>query len=544
MKNKLQKHYDTIIIGSGMGGLAAALFHAKFGKQKVLLVEQHYKLGGFTHSFSRGKYTWNVGLHYIGAMCSGTFVRKIMDVLTRNQITWQALPDPFEVYHFPGFTVKQPNGCENYILELKEKFPLETGIDDYFKDLKRARIWGNMVFASKVLPSHLGWLPRLIAHLFFGKYQKRKFIDSLNEHLHSDEIKAVLTGQCGDYGLSPSKASLFIHATIFYHYEMGAHRPAGGAQTVVEAIVSHLQDLGADCATSHCVQEILIRKGKAHGVRLAPVGKDGTHKPDFIVHADRVVSAVGARNTYLRLIKPRLAPKKLCASLRSFPAGTSMLVAYLGLNEDPAKLGFSGENHWFYRSTDLKQLDYMLTQPEENGAPIVYASFDKQQGADGETIHTATLIASARYQTFLDCGEKGTWKKRSPAYENLKAEQGQKLIDLIEKEVPGFNELIDTKEFSTPLSIEWFSLHPKGEAYGLPAIPERFLIHELGPRTPIKGLTLAGADSLAHGIVGAMVGGMTAFTSSLGFLGVIRFFRELAQTQPDQAKDDDSQQIS
>ncbi|MCK5913421.1 MAG: NAD(P)/FAD-dependent oxidoreductase, partial [Desulfuromusa sp.] len=436
-------------------------------------------------------------------------------------------PDPFEVYHFPGFTVEQPNGGKNYIRELKARFPLETGIDDYFKDLKRARTWGNIFFASKVLPGSLAWLPRLIARLFLGKYQDRKFIDSLNDHLHSDKIKAVLTGQCGDYGLSPSRASLFIHATIFYHYEMGAHRPREGAQAVVEAIVSHLRDLDADFAISHCVQEILIKKGKVHGVRLAPVGREGTHEPDFMIRADRVVSAVGARNTYLQLINPMPVTRELCATLHSFPAGTSLLVAYLGLNEDPANLGFTGENHWFYRSTDLEQLDHMLTQPEENGAPIVYASFDKQQDADGKTIHTATLIASARYQVFLDCGEKGTWKKRSPAYEKLKAEQGQKLVDLVEREVPGFNDLIDTKEFSTPLSIEWFSLHSEGEAYGLPAIPERYHIHALGPRTPIKGLTLAGADSFAHGVVGAMVGGMTAFTSSLGFFGVIRFFRGL-----------------
>ena len=541
MKNTLQRHYDAIIIGSGMGGLAAALFHAKFGKQKVLLVEQHSKLGGFTHSFSRGKYTWNVGLHYVGAMCSGSFVRKIMDVLTRNQVTWQALPDPFEVYHFPGFTVKQPNGYKNYIRELKARFPLETGIDAYLKDLKRARIWGNIFFASKVLPGHVAWLPRLIARLFLGKYQDRKFIDSLNDHLHSDKIKAVLTGQCGDYGLSPSKASLFIHATIFFHYEMGAHRPAGGAQAVVETIVAHLRDLDADFAVSHCVQEILIKRGKVHGVRLALVDREGTQQPGFEVYADRVVSAVGARNTYLKLINPMRAPKKLCASLRSFPAGTSMLVAYLGLKGDPAKLGFSGENHWFYRSTDLEQLDRMLDQPEDNGAPIVYVSFDKQQDADGKMIHTATLIASARYHAFLDCGEMGTWKKRSPAYEKLKAEQGQKLVDLVEKEAPGFSDLIDTKVFSTPLSIEWFSCHPEGEAYGLPAIPERYHIHALGPRTPIQGLTLAGADSLAHGVVGAMVGGMTAFTSSLGFLGVVRFFRELAQTHPDQDVDVDAQ---
>lgn len=532
MRAKLQSYYDVVVIGSGMGGLTAALLHAKFGRQKVLLVDQHFKPGGFTHSFSRGKYSWNVGLHYLGAMSPGTFPRKLMDLLTRCQVTWRSLPDPFEVYHFPAFRVEQPRGLQRFVEELKERYPDEPGIDDFFKDLRRARNWGYFFFASKVLPTHLAWLPRLLARLFYGSYGEKRLVDSLNEHFLSDPIKVVLAGQCGDYGLSPSEASLFIHATVFYHYEQGAHRPESGAQALVDAMVSHLVDLGGDVAVGHRADEILIENRRAKGVRLTAVQGDDASEPGFVIGAPRVVSAVGARNTYLKLIASRLTPPKFRESLRCFPPGVSMVVVYLGLKEDPASLGFKGENHWFYQATNLDRLSQMRAEPDVHGVPVVYASFDQVRNAQGETIHTATLIAPARYQAFLDCGAKGTWKQRSPGYEKLKAEQGQQLIDLVEKKVPGFRVLVDTAEISTPLSLEYFSRHPLGEAYGLPAIPERYQIRALGPRTPIKGLTLAGADSISHGIIGAMVGGMTAYTSSLGLFGVIGFFRELLQRPP------------
>lgn len=49
--SKVPKNVDVIIIGSGMGGGAAASILSKYGK-KVLVLEHHDKLGGCTHTFS------------------------------------------------------------------------------------------------------------------------------------------------------------------------------------------------------------------------------------------------------------------------------------------------------------------------------------------------------------------------------------------------------------------------------------------------------------------------------------------------------------
>ena len=44
--------YDAIVIGSGMGGLAFASIMAKLRKWRVLVLERHFKIGGFTHTHS------------------------------------------------------------------------------------------------------------------------------------------------------------------------------------------------------------------------------------------------------------------------------------------------------------------------------------------------------------------------------------------------------------------------------------------------------------------------------------------------------------
>ena len=76
------RQWDAIVIGSGIGGMACAAALAKFGR-KVLVLEQHYVPGGFTHTFSRKGYTWDVGVHCLGQMTEreipGRLIRWLSD---------------------------------------------------------------------------------------------------------------------------------------------------------------------------------------------------------------------------------------------------------------------------------------------------------------------------------------------------------------------------------------------------------------------------------------------------------------------------------
>jgi all-trans-retinol 13,14-reductase len=53
----LDKKYDSIIVGSGAGGLSAALCLARAG-QNILLLEQHDVPGGWCHSFTLNGQLW------------------------------------------------------------------------------------------------------------------------------------------------------------------------------------------------------------------------------------------------------------------------------------------------------------------------------------------------------------------------------------------------------------------------------------------------------------------------------------------------------
>ena len=70
--------YDIVVIGSGIGGLTAACYLAKEGV-KVLVLEKHYVPGGYTSSFSKNGYYFDVGAHYLGSCRETGHVGRIID---------------------------------------------------------------------------------------------------------------------------------------------------------------------------------------------------------------------------------------------------------------------------------------------------------------------------------------------------------------------------------------------------------------------------------------------------------------------------------
>jgi ribulose 1,5-bisphosphate synthetase/thiazole synthase len=51
-KQLKDERWDAIVVGSGIGAMAAAALLAKQAGKKVLVLERHYTAGGYTHAFT------------------------------------------------------------------------------------------------------------------------------------------------------------------------------------------------------------------------------------------------------------------------------------------------------------------------------------------------------------------------------------------------------------------------------------------------------------------------------------------------------------
>ena len=99
--NKIANNYDAIIIGSGISGLCTAAL-LSMNNQKVLVLEKHFKVGGYTHTFKRQNFEWDVGIHYIGGVhLKKTFTRRLFDKITNSNLKWNKMSDNYDRIIFP-----------------------------------------------------------------------------------------------------------------------------------------------------------------------------------------------------------------------------------------------------------------------------------------------------------------------------------------------------------------------------------------------------------------------------------------------------------
>jgi len=510
--------FDMIVIGSGMGGLTVASLMSQLGHKRVLVLEQHFMPGGFTHSFARPqKRLWDVGLHYVGEMAPGTMGRQLFDLITHRKVEWNKMPSPFEKFVYPDFTFDVPDDPILFQQALIERFPQErTAIEQYFKDVLRVADW----YRTNMLMQSAPALIRIPAQL--AKYGAKNIALSttagyLDHHFRDQKLKAVLASQWTDYGLPPAESAFAIHALIVAHYVNGAYYPAGGATSISKSILPLVEANGGQFIVNHTVTEIIVRNGRAVGVKaVTGKGQQRTEKEFF---APVIVSDAGAYNTFNRLL-PENVPIPFRHQLEQIAAGHGFLTVYLGLKEDPSKFGFHGENHWIFPGYDHDALFKHRNEVLEGKPAYCYLSFPSLKDPQASS-HTAEIV------TLLDYAEVAKWKdypwrRRGEDYQILKDRIAQSLIAFVNERYPVFKDLVDYYEVATPITFEKFSGHVRGTIYGIPSTPERFRLSWLKVATPIKNLYLTGMDVAGLGILGALMGGVATAARLLGSLGVMQ----------------------
>jgi len=503
-----------------MGGLAFASIMAKLRKWRVLVLERHFKIGGFTHTFTRpGGWSWDVGLHYVGDMGEGMMGRRLFDFITDCGVQWNPLPDVYDVFVYPNLQVRACKGEANFRSALIAAFPDERpNIEQYFRDLRSAMGWTSRYLMAKATPVPLSRLVGAV-NRFTADLPLEVTQHYLERRFHDPRLRAVVTSQWGDYGVRPSCSAFATHAVIASHYLNGAWYPAGGAGEIAKAAGAVIRAAGGELLPNHEVTRILLEGDRAVGVEVnIKKGKEGARAK---FRAPVVVSDAGAWNTFTRMLPASVLPFR--DQLKSPPEGFEVVELFLGLRRDPRELGFKGENYWIFESFNHDEVYDRRNELLNGWAPMAYLSFPSLKDPHARR-HTADIIAPLSYAS-LEAHRDEPWRRRDEDYESAKNRITQALLELIERHHPGFGDLVEYSELGTPLTFEHFTAAPSGTIYGYPATPEKYSKAWLAPRTPIRNLYLTGSDVALLGIMGALMGGVVTASCLLGWFGFFEVMR-------------------
>jgi all-trans-retinol 13,14-reductase len=510
---KLAETWDAIVIGSGIGGLTAAVLNGVHAGKRVLVLERHYEAGGFTHTFHRPGYEWDVGLHYIGQMQDkGSTVRRAFDHITGGRVQWQPMPEIYDRFIIEGRTFDYAAGLEHFREGLRQSFPGEIrAIDRYISAVQACNRASGLYYAEKAVPAPVAALVGSLMRVPYMRWARHTTREVLESFTGNRELIGVLTAQWGDYGLAPGKSSFAAHATIAEHYFGGASYPVGGAGAIAAAMVPQIESAGGVVVTSAEVSAILLDGARAAGVRMS----DGREFRSGVVLSD-----AGATNTFERLLPPNLsAVDSLRRQLLRLQPSTAHVSLYVGLSQSDAALGLQGTNLWVYPSFDHDANVERFARDIDASLPGVYLSFPSAKDPDFQRRHpgksTVEAITMLPYAAFDRWGDT-RWKRRGDEYDALKERLAARLLIELERQAPSVVGNVAYTELSTPITTRHFMNYGHGEIYGIASTPERFLTRELGARTPIRGLYLTGQDAASLGVVGALYGGVIGASVATG----------------------------
>jgi len=497
------EEFDTIIIGSGAGGLSTAICLARAG-QKVLVLEQHYVPGGWAHSFSLNGQRFSPGVHYVGLIDEGKSTNEMYCGLgiANDIVFFRMNKNAYEHCLINGEKFDIPAGIENWKKSLVARFPSEAkNINEYLTLIQRVS------YELQLIPKLEGFWQKITVPFrtkHFGKFALFPLKKVIGWHIKDSLLKAVLNIHCGDHGLSPKKACFPVHCSVMSHYFEGGFYPMGGGGAIVKAMTNGIKKHGGEVRVKQDVTKILIKNKKSIGIQL----RNGQQ-----IFAKTIVSNADPSITYLDLVGKKYLSKGLIKKLKKTKYSVTSLILFLTLDIDVTQFGVDSGNIWMMKDENddanfEELMNSNITEGDSFSAVFISCTTMKDPVSFNGRYHNFEIVTYINYDNLPEFNSLGDY--HSENYKIFKQKVIAKLMNNIEKVIPGAKQNVVQAELGTPKTNEFYINSTKGNVYGT----EKTL-NQVGPfsyknKSEIENLYLCGASTLSHGVAGATQSGIVA----------------------------------
>ncbi|MFO0886054.1 MAG: NAD(P)/FAD-dependent oxidoreductase [Pirellulales bacterium] len=408
-------YYDVVVIGSGLAGLTAANILGRAGRS-VLLLEQHYKLGGMATWFKRpGGHIFDISLHGFPhgmiKSCKRYWTKEIADSIV-----------PLKGIRFdnPMFSLMTSYDREDFTRLLTTTFGVTPETVNRFFDTAR-----GMNFYDDQ--------SKTTRELFEEFFPGRQDIVRLLMEPITYANGSTLEDPAITYGI------------VFSNFmSKGVWTFEGGTDRLIDLMHKDLIQSGVDVRIKADCQKILVNNGKVTGVQVN--GKE--------IKCGTVVSNSNLRSTIFRLVGEEHFDKKFVDDAKAVRLNNSSTQVYIALKENETVDESMGD--LFFTSTAKEfRTDLLLSRDITSRTYSFYYPRTRPQGRPRHLIVSST---NAHYSDWANLPED--------EYEASKQDLVEKTLDHLDRYLPNIRERIDHAEAATPKTFQHYTAHIEGASFG------------------------------------------------------------------------------
>jgi phytoene dehydrogenase-like protein len=522
----VSERYDVIFVGSGINSLAGAALLARAGK-RVLVLERNDWLGG---AIKTAEITRPGFVHEVFASWHPLFVGSAAYAELQDELASRGL-EYLNTELATGSLF--PDGSSAFLTTSHETnadgFERAASGDGEAWSRVVAEFMPNADLAFGMLTTELwsrdGLRLGLRAYRRLGRRGVSAYMGSMLESCRdwatrtfaSERAHGLLAPWVLHTGLGPdAAASGFMTQVIAVAVELGGMPvPKGGGVRLVEALTGVVRDRGGALETGRDVERVLLRGGRATGVRLA----DG----ETIEATEAVVANVTPTQLYTRLLADAALTNGAAAEARRFRYGRGEMQIHMALDELPRWQGDErlGRTAVVHVTPGLDGVSRAVNEAERGllpaeativvGQPV---AVDPSRAPDGKWIFWIQLQEvpsrpKGDAAGELDVGD-GTWT------EALRESYADRIQARLACQIPNLDSALLQRVVLSPADIEAANVNMVGgDIYsGSCALDQNLLWRPRpglpGHRTPVEGLYQIGASTHPGPGLGAGSGTLVA----------------------------------
>jgi phytoene desaturase len=321
----------VVVIGSGLGGLAAAIRLAARGFD-VTVLEQRDRPGGRAYVYEQDGFRFDGGPTVITAPWLIDELFTLAGRVRRDYFDLRPLDPFYRIFFHDGSSFEYTGDPERMLAEIRRTsvFPSDPG--GYLQLMELTHDIFDKGFTELATRPFLD--PRDMARIvpdMIRLQSYRSVYGLVSRYLQDDKLRQVLSFHPLLVGGNPLDTTSIYALIQHLEREWGVWFAMGGTGAIIDALMRLLRELGGELRLDSAVEHIDVARGRAIGVVLA----SGDYVP-----ADIVISNADVATTWKQLIPAGVSRGMLTRRLDRMRYSMSLVVIYFGTNrtyrDDPA----------------------------------------------------------------------------------------------------------------------------------------------------------------------------------------------------------------